>query len=345
MDLVSIDGSEGEGGGQILRAALVLSAATGRGFEIQKIRAQRARPGLRPQHVAVVRAAALACGAEVHGGFDGSPDLRFLPQAPVAGEFGFEIGGAGAVTLVLQTVAPILALAGAPSSVSVVGGTHVPRSPSFDFLARHWACLSERLGLVVRPRLVRTGFAPKGEGRVDCEIQPWVRPATLELARRGALLAVRGVAGAAHLRGEVARRAAEAARALLWEARRLESSWDVLEASASSPGSFLQIEGIFEGGRAAFALLGERGRPPELMGERAARRLLGFLDADTPVVDPWLADQLAIPLALARGGGRLLTSEVSSHLERVAGVLRSFGVGAVVRGRLGGPGELEVARW
>ncbi len=345
MDLVSIDGSGSEGGGQVLRTALALSAATGRGFELSRIRAQRLRPGLQPQHLAAVRAAALACGAEVHGGFDGSPDLRFLPQAPEAGEFSFEIGGAGAATLVLQTVVPILALAGAASRVSVLGGTHVPRSPSFDFLARHWAVVVERLGLVARPTLVRTGFAPKGEGRIDCEVQPWTRPATLDLDRRGSLLAVRGVAGAARLRGDVARRASEAARELLWEARRIETAIDVVEANASSPGSFLQIEAIFEHGRAAFSVLGERGQPAELMGERAARRLLGFVETDSSVVDPWLADQLAVPLALARGGGRLLTSEVSSHLERVAGVLRAFGVPAETHGRRGGPGGLEVGRW
>ncbi len=134
-------------------------------------------------------------------------------------------------------------------------------------------------------------------------------------------------------------------RELLWEARRIEADCDVVEANASSPGSFLQIEGIFEEGRAAFAVLGERGQPPELMGERAARRLLHFLELDGAVVDPWLADQMAVPLALARGGGRLLTSEVSSHLERVAGVLRAFDVPAETRGRRGGPGELEVGRW
>jgi RNA 3'-terminal phosphate cyclase (ATP) len=345
VDLVAIDGSGSEGGGQVLRTALALSVATGRGFELTRIRAQRLRPGLQPQQLAAVRAAAMACNAEVHGGFDGSPDLRFLPHDVAAGEFSFDIGGAGAATLVLQTVVPILALAGTPSRVSVLGGTHVPRSPSFDFLARHWAAVVEPLGIVARMTLVRAGFVPRGEGRIDCEVCPWPRPAKLDLVRRGALVAVRGVAGASHLRGDVAQRASAAARELLWEARRLETEWDVVAGNASSPGSYLQVEGIFEQGRAAFAVLGERGQPPELMGERAARRLLAFVDEDSAVVDPWLADQLAVPLALARGGGRLLTSEVSSHLERVAAVLRAFGVPAETRGRRGGPGELEVGRW
>ncbi len=345
MDLVSIDGSAGEGGGQVLRTALALAAVTGRAFTLERIRAKRPRPGLQPQHLAVVRAAALGCGAEVHGAFDGSPDLRFLPRAAGAGEFTFEIGTAGAATLVLETVVPIVAAAPATSRVSVLGGTHLPRSPSFHYLGRHWVPVVERLGLLVRPTLVRAGFAPKADGRIDCEVRPWARPATLDLSRRGPLVAVRGIAGAAHLRGDVAAKAADAARRLLWEARRIESGWEVVAANASAPGSFLQVEGVFEQGRAAFAALGERGLRPELMAERAARRLLRFIDDDAAVVDPWLADQLAVPLAAARGGGRLVTSEVSSHLETTAAVLRLFGIPAQTWGRRGGPGGLEVGRW
>ncbi len=345
LELLAIDGSRGEGGGQVLRTALALAAVSGRGFRIDRVRTARLRPGLRPQHLAAVRAAALACGAEVHGAFEGSPDLRFIPHEPAAGEFTFDIGAAGAATLVLQTVVPVLATAAAPSRVSVVGGTHVARSPSFHFFARHFAPAVERLGLQVRPRLLRAGFAPKGEGRLECEVGPWARPAALDLSQRGALVAVRGVAGSAHLRGDVARRAAEAARDLLWEARRLESGWEVVELSASSPGSFLQLEAVFEQGRAAFPLLGERGLRPELMGERTARRLLRFLDDEQAVVDPLLADQLALPLAVAGGGGRLLTSEVTLHLETVASVLRRFDVPAETWGRRGGPGGLQVGPW
>jgi RNA 3'-terminal phosphate cyclase (ATP) len=344
--LVSLDGAQGEGGGQILRSALTLSAATGQGFQMTRIRAERVRPGLRPQHLAAVRAAAMGWGVEVHGAFDGSPDLRFLPGAVAPGEFEFEIATAGAATLVLQTVAPALALAREPSRVSVTGGTHVPRSPSHAFLARHWAPAVEGLGLRVRVDLERAGFYPRGGGRLCGGIAPWPRPASfLDLTRRGPLCEVRGVSAAARLRGEVAKRQADAARDRLWEDRRIESRWEVLEMSAASPGACLQVEAVFENGRAAFSVLGERGLRAEVAGERAARRLLRFLDDESASVDPWLADQLAVPLAVGRGGGRLTTSEVTRHLETVADVVRRFGIPAETWGRRGGPGGLEVGSW
>jgi RNA 3'-terminal phosphate cyclase (ATP) len=344
VELIPLDGAEGEGGGQILRTALALSAATGQGFRVERIRARRTRPGLRPQHLAAVRAAGMACGAEIHGGFDGSPDLRFLPGRPAAGEFRFDIGTAGAATLVLETVIPILATLPVASRAEVIGGTHVPRSPSFHFLARHWSSVVERLGLRAPLALERAGFYPRGGGVLRAEVLPWMRPAGLDLLRRGALVAVRGIAGQARVRGDVARRAADAARALLWEERRLETEWEVADLPAASPGAFVQVEAVFENGRAAFGLLGERGLRAEVMGERAVRRLLRFLGDEEAAVDPWLADQLAVPLALAGGGGRLATSEVTSHLETVASVLRAFGFEARSFGRRGGPGGLEVGR-
>jgi RNA 3'-terminal phosphate cyclase (ATP) len=344
MGLIPVAGELGEGGGQILRSALTLAAVTGQGFEVTRIRARRSRPGLRPQHLAAVRATAMSCQAEVHGAFDGSPDLRFQPGPVTAGAFDFDIGTAGATTLVLQTVLPALATVEEPSRVVITGGTHVPLSPSFHFIARHWVPMVGRLGLHPRVDLEHAGFAPRGEGRLRAEVSPWTRPTGLDLTRRGSLLEVRGLSAAARLKGDVARRQAGAARALLWEQRRLESDWEVLEMPAPSPGSCLQVEGIFENGRAAFALLGQRGVRAEVLGERAARQLLHFLDLEDACLDPWLADQLAVPLALAGGGGRLTTSKVTSHLETVAEVLRLFGTPASTWGRRGEPGGLEIEK-
>ena len=344
MGLIPIDGELGEGGGQILRSALTLAAVTGQGFEATRIRARRSRPGLRPQHLAAVRAAAMGCGAEVHGAFEGSPDLRFRPGAVTAGTFDFDIGTAGATTLVLQTVLPALATAAEPSRLAVSGGTHVPLSPTYHFLARHWTPMVERLGLRPRVELERAGFAPRGGGRVRAEVSSWARPAGLDLTRRGPVVEIRGLSAAARLKGDVANRQADAARALLWEQRRLESSWEILEMPSASPGSCLQLEGVFETGRAAFAVLGRRGVRAEVLGERTARELLAFLEDEEACVDPWLADQLAVPVALAGGGGRLTTSKVTLHLETVAEVLRRFGTPASTWGRRGGPGGLEIER-
>ena len=325
MELIPLDGAEGEGGGQILRSALTLSAVTGQGFRVERIRARRLRPGLRPQHLAAVRAAGLACGAEVHGAFDGSPDLRFIPGRAAAGAFSFDIGTAGAATLVLQTVLPVLATAGEPSRVEVIGGTHVPLSPSFHFLSRHWSEAVGRLGLVTTLELVRGGFHPRGGGEIRASVEPWTRPASLDLTKRGALVAVRGISGHARARGDAAQRAADAARTRLWEARRLETQWDVIELASASPGAFLQVEAVFENGRAAFGLLGERGVRAEALGERAARRVLRFLEDEEAAVDPWLADQLAVPFAVARGGGRLSTSPLLGFSPSIAGISSGLG--------------------
>ena len=339
--LIQVDGGQGEGGGQILRTALAVSSATGQGFEITRIRASRLRPGLRPQHLAAVRAAAMLCGAKVGGVFEGSPDLRFEPASVEPGSFRFEIATAGAATLVAQTVLAPLATARLPSRVEVTGGTHVPLSPSYDYLARHWAAVVERLGLVLHLSLERVGFHPRGGGELRAEVAPWTRPSSLRIEERGALVEVRGISGASRLKGSVAERQSDAARKRLWEARRLDLAMEITAPPSESPGSFLLLEAIFEQSRAAWGFLGQRGIRAEALGDRAARHLLAFLDAEG-AVDPHLADQLAVPLALARGGGVVTTSEVTRHLETVAATLGLFGIPARTWGRRGGPGGLEV---
>jgi RNA 3'-terminal phosphate cyclase (ATP) len=339
--LIPIDGARGEGGGQVLRTALALSAATGQGFELTRIRARRTTPGLRPQHVAGVRAAAMACGAKVGGAFEGSPDLRFEPAALEAGDFRFEIATAGAATLVLQAVVPPLATTGAASRIAITGGTHVPLSPSFDYLARHWAAAVDALGLRSAYTLERAGFYPPGGGEIQARVEPWARPAALRLEQRGELVRLRGISGQARLRNDVAQRQRDAAQARLWEARRLEVEWDVVDVKAGSPGSFLLVEAVFEKGRGAFGYLGERGVRAELLGDRAARRMLRFLEEEG-ATDPHLADQLVVPLALSGGGGVVTTTEVTAHLETAAATAALFGVKALVIGKRGLPGALVV---
>jgi len=256
---------------------------------------------------------------------------------------------AGAATLVLQTIVAPLATTEGSSHVAVTGGTHVPASPSYDYLARHWSAMVARLGLQPHFDLVRAGFYPPGGGEIRAEVRPWTRPApALVLEKRGALVELVGTSGArepAKGKGDMARRQADAARERLWEARRLESRWQIVDMAASSPGSFLLLEALFENGRAALGLLGERGLRAEILGDRAARRLLRLLGDEEAAVDPLLADQLAVPLAIGRGGGRVATSQVTAHLQTVAGLVSLFGLGARTWGRRGGPGGLEVDAW
>jgi len=247
------------------------------------------------------------------------------------------------VTLVLQTVLPLLASASERSRVEVSGGTHVPGSPCYHYLANHWADVVRRVGLDAKLSLTRAGFNPAAGGEVRAEVGGWQRPeGSFRLEQRGRLLMVRGTSGAAKLKNDVAERQRRAAEERLWEARRLSSSWEVLDLSAPSPGSFVMLEGVFEEGRAAFALLGERGVRAEALGDRVARTLLKFIDGEG-AVDPHLADQLAVPLALA-GGGSVSTSEVTSHLETVVSVIALFGITTRTWGRRGGPGGFEVGR-
>jgi RNA 3'-terminal phosphate cyclase (ATP) len=345
LSLVVLDGAMGEGGGQVLRTALSLSALTGQGFEITRIRARRTRPGLQLQHLAAIRAVAMACGARVSGAFDGSPDLRFEPGPIAAGDFHFEIGSAGAVTLVLESVLPVLGAAAAASRVDVVGGTHVPGSPSYEFFARHWAEAVGGIGLVVRAQMERAGFYPPGGGLVQARVQPWVRPAAaLDMAERGGLVAIKGLSGAARVKGGAAERQRDAVARVLWERRRIEAEWQVIEASADSPGSFLFLEAVFETGRGAFGFLGQRGTSPETLGDRAARRLLRFVEDEQGAVDGHLVDQLVVPMIAGGGGGKVSTVEVTRHLESVAEIAARFGLPVTLWGRLGGPGGLEVPR-
>ena len=187
MSLLELDGSEGEGGGQILRTSLALSLITGRGFHLRNVRAGRAKPGLQPQHLASVRAAAAIGGATLRGASAGSSDLVFEPGAIRPGSYRFDVGTAGATGLVLHTIyLPLAYRAAAPSAVTLIGGTHVRTSPSFHFLDATWRRYVGLCGLRVSLRLVRPGFYPRGGGIVEVSIQPADRLHGVRLLERSA---------------------------------------------------------------------------------------------------------------------------------------------------------------
>jgi RNA 3'-terminal phosphate cyclase (ATP) len=342
--LLPLDGSR-EDEGIALRTALALAAGTGQGFEMTRIGERRAQAGLRPEYVTSVRAAALLCGAKVSGAFDRSPDLRFEPGPIEPGQFRFDLHGADPATPLLQALAVPVATASAASRLEITGGTHVPDSPTAHYLQRQWAPTVSRLGLDVSVELRQAGFLPPGGGEIHARVAPWTRPApALRLDARGAFVGLRVHAAGARSKVDDAQKQADALRAQLWESQRLEPQVEVAPLSAPSPGTVLVVEIEFERTKAVLVTVGERRLPPDAVGIALARRVLKFLEGEA-AVDPFLPDQLAVPLALGKGGGAVSTSELRPGLERVVEVLNAFGCAARIEGRIGGPGVLEVPAW
>jgi RNA 3'-terminal phosphate cyclase (ATP) len=334
---IEIDGSEGEGGGQILRSSLALSLITGQPFHLYNIRAGRPKPGLAAQHLTCVRAAAAIGSATVRGASLGSLDLTFDPGEVKAGAYRFDVGTAGSVGLVLHTVYLPLALRGqAASEVVVTGGTHVRASPGFPFLDQTWRVHLKRMGLCLRLAMSRPGFYPRGGGEVRATI-PSCRLHGVRLTRRGEASRVTGSAVVAGLDPGIARRMARAARRGL-EAQGLtaEVAEEVVE---GGPGCALSLAA----GGYATVVPGERGKPAEKVASEAVADLVAFL-ASGAAADLHSGDQLLLPLALAEGPSEYTVSEVTRHLRTNAAVIARFVDRAVaVEGEEGKPGAVRVS--
>lgn len=315
--MLEIDGSAGEGGGQVLRTALGLSLATGRPFRIRGIRAGRERPGLLRQHLAAVRAAAAIGEASVEGDHLGSTTLSFTPRGLRAGEHHAAIGSAGSALLVIQAVLPGLLVAGGPSRLVVEGGTHNPAAPPYPFLSRVFLPLLRRMGATVELTLDRPGFYPAGGGRVVLEVVPApLRP--LVLLERGDVLAMTASAITSGLNPNVAHRQL----LVLRDRFRLGREALIAETVASprGPGNavFLEVQcaHVTEG----FTAIGERGRTAEAVASTVAEDADVWLAHGHPVGEH-LADQLLVPMSLAPGSvfrTGALSSHARTNLEGVA---------------------------
>lgn len=307
--MIEIDGSYGEGGGQILRTSLALSLVTGKPFRIERIRAGRKTPGLLRQHLTAVIAAKEIGRAEVVGARVGSGELTFAPKEIVPGEYAFAIGTAGSASLVLQAVLPALLLASGPSVLTIEGGTHNPFAPPFDFMAKAFLPLLNRMGPQVEAELECPGFYPAGGGRVRFSINPAARLAPLDLRERGEIRARRAKALVANLSPGIAERElAVVGRLLSWSAEWLQP--ETLRNSCG-PGNVVSIEIESEHLTEVFTGFGERGVPAEAVAEKAVKEARRYL-ASEAAVGEYLADQLLVPLALA-GGGAFTTGHLSRH--------------------------------
>lgn len=318
--MLQLDGSVGEGGGQILRTALGLSLVTGTPFTIDRIRAGREKPGLLRQHLTAVQAAAAVGKAEVSGAAIGSRFLKFRPGAVEPGSYSFSVGSAGSATLVLQTVLPALLTAKGSSTLSLEGGTHNAWAPPFDFLEKAFLPLLARMGAKVAVKLERRGFYPAGGGRFTAAIEPASRLERLDLPVRGKVAAQRGAAIVSSLPAGIAQRELKVLeRSLSMDRTRLKV---VEDRTSTGPGNVVFVEVESEHVTEVFTGFGEKRVSAEAVAEKLAKEVRDYLEAEAPVGE-YLADQLLIPLALA-GGGSFVTTPLSSHSTTNMEVIREF---------------------
>lgn len=341
--MLTIDGRMGEGGGQVLRTSLSLSALTGRPFRLTHVRANRDKPGLRPQHLTAVRAVARLCGAALAGDAIDSRNLEFHPaMPPQPGIYHFDVsdatrgGSAGAVSLIMGAILWPLLFAGGRSHVTLRGGTHVPMSPPWHYLAHVARPAFTRMGATFDTQLEAWGWYPAGGGVVTAAIEPITHleaPPFEHLPAR----VVEGVAAVTNLPADIPQRMAGRAANLL-AAAGLRSSIEPRRENGAGPGAgiFLWLPG---GG---FSAIGRRGLPSDKVAEAAVAETLAFVD-NTAMVDRHLADQLLLPLALAHGRARYTTGHLTLHTITNAELLRQWVDTKIdITGDLGGPAEIDV---
>ncbi|WP_344697366.1 RNA 3'-terminal phosphate cyclase [Sphingomonas rosea] len=318
--MIEIDGSEGEGGGQVVRNACALSLATGQPFRIVRVRGKRSKPGLMRQHVTAIEAALAIGGAFAEGVAVGSSEMSFTPRAVTPGEYRFAVGTAGSTNLVFQTVVMPLLLADAPSRLVLEGGTHNVMAPPFEFIERAFVPVLRRMGARIALRLDRHGFYPRGGGRIEIDIQP-SKLVPIDCLERGALRAVSATAIFAGLPFDIADRELAAARKVLpdWP----DDAFTVRQLKDDQgPGNALLLEAEFEQVTEVVTGFGKLGVSAESLAKTAATRMAGFLASDA-FAGPYLADQLLLPFALA-GGGTFTTVKPGGHARTAADVIRLF---------------------
>ena len=320
QETIHINGSMGEGGGQVLRSSLALSMVTGQPFTIDNIRAGRRKPGLLRQHLTAVKAAAEVSCAHVSGAALGSDSIEFTPGPINAGSYRFSIGSAGSTTLVLQTVLPALIQANGPSELIIEGGTHNPFAPTVHFLTKCFLPVLAKMGPKVDVELVRHGFFPAGGGQIRVSIEPVERLSPLELIERGDITRRLATATVAGLPGAIADRELETVAKKL-ELTNNEIKHDLL-GDGLGPGNVLSIELESDQLTEVITGFGEKSVSSEKVARVASKRAKEYISSGVPV-GLHLADQLLIPLALA-GEGAFRTGVLTRHTKTNIQVIESF---------------------
>lgn len=317
--MITLDGSYGEGGGQMLRSALALSMWTGKPFAMHSIRAKRNKTGLLRQHLTAVKAAQQICDAEVTGAELNSQQLTFIPMAIKSGNYNFEIGSAGSATLVLQTILPALLKATANSTVRITGGTHNQSAPPADFLQYAFLPLLAKMGIKAKLTLHKHGFYPAGGGEIIVEVEPCLQLQPLHLSERGAHKSAYAESWLASLPAHIAERELTTVREkMAWSAEQTHLRTPRTVGHGNVLLLFIEDEHVTN----VFSGFGEFGISAERVATttcKAAKRLLN----SQATVDEYLADQLLLPMALA-GTGSFTTTHISSHCESNMAVIQQF---------------------
>ncbi|MBW2171141.1 MAG: RNA 3'-terminal phosphate cyclase [Deltaproteobacteria bacterium] len=320
---ITIDGSRGEGGGQILRTTLALAAILQQPVQIHGIRAGRKKPGLRPQHLMAVKAMALITGGKVKGAELGSTSLTFEPQQLLPGSYSLDVGTAGSTSLVLQTMIPALLFAKESSRVVITGGTHVPWSPCFHYLRDVFAPMLQKMGGSLKLEIKRWGWYPKGGGKVTASISPTSELTGLDLTRRAELQDICMLSAISNLPMSIAERQQDQVLNRLQDYPDKLGRVELLEGPSPGTGTVVFIRAKFENGVAGFTSLGKKGKPAEKVADNACSDFSRFVNSEA-AVDEHLADQLALYMALAKGPSTLTTQGITNHLTTNIWVIEQF---------------------
>ncbi|MCF2135685.1 MAG: RNA 3'-terminal phosphate cyclase [Candidatus Thorarchaeota archaeon] len=327
--MIEIDGSYGEGGGQILRTAVSLSAFTLKTVRIYNIRSGRPKPGLKRQHIAGIELTGHLVNAEISGLHEGSTEVIFQPRERRGGLFKYDIRTAGAISLVLQAVLPAAILAPDKITLQIKGGTDVSWSPPIDYMREVFIPAITRLGAQVTIKQLRRGHYPRGGGEVTCEVNPVDRITPFKENTFGEIEYVRGISHCVRLPAHVAERQAKAAESTLrargFEPIKIEVEHYPKENDPHrGPGSGIVLWAESDrGNRIGADALGTRGKSAESVGKEAANNLSQQIKTGMPV-DAHLADMLVPYLALAPGESKIGVTEITSHLETNIWVTERF---------------------
>lgn len=339
--MIEIDGSIGEGGGQVLRSALTLAVLTGESFRILNIRANREKPGLRNQHLVSVKAAAKICQASVIGNHFGSSEITFLPKNVRGGRYKFDIQTAGSTSLVLQTIFLPLSRYGSTSSILITGGTHVRWAPCYHYLEYQWIPTLHSMGFNVSIELVKAGYYPEGNGKISAIVRPMNEIIPIQLLERGILKQIHGISAVSNLDKSIAfRQTAQAHRRLA----KYTSNTNIknIYLPSQHKGTVLLIVAQFEHSQCCYFSLGELRKPAEKVADEAVDQFEAFISTDG-AIDQYLADQLILPMCFANGTSQIRTNKITNHLVTNVIIAQEFLQRHIkIEGEIGKPGNIQV---